>query len=470
MAEYEFQWGGAHTLFSIYDRSCWSYGPYVFGEPAKVDYVAIGENTNVDAYLSKEMVDEWEEMAERLLDRGFAEEMLKRSEGERKKTDGFFEIFRETDLPSIENTQVWAKIDELCCLIREVGKYFSATQDASTKPLEKKLRQALEGKDFALLTMPVGVDIIGKERADLMRLAMKESVSDGDILGHAERHAWIFYQAIDKAKNIAFLRKRVEEEKRKGSIRKRMDEAANEKRELKEKQEAVFAGMDEEAVWLCRLFQLLATERLELKSCWAGAEWRFLPLFKEASKRTSIALTDLLYAYTLADMREALVEGKQLDSTVAQERKKLYAVRRTSGKPKLYSSSETEELRKELGLGKTENVSEIRGAVANPGKAKGRAYVVKVMGVDQLAEDEAKFRDGDVLITTMTQPSHAALVQRSAAVVADEGGMSSHASVIAREFNKPCIVGAKIATRIIKTGDLVEVDADNGVVRKLQNQ
>jgi len=53
---------------------------------------------------------------------------------------------------------------------------------------------------------------------------------------------------------------------------------------------------------------------------------------------------------------------------------------------------------------------------------------------------------------------------KAKAVVTDEGGMSSHAAIISREFKIPCIVGTKIATRVIKDGDIIKVDANKGII------
>ena len=72
-----------------------------------------------------------------------------------------------------------------------------------------------------------------------------------------------------------------------------------------------------------------------------------------------------------------------------------------------------------------------------------------------------------MLVTTMTQPTMVALARRAAAIVTNEGGVTSHAAVIARELGVPCIVGTKHATEMLEDGDLVEVDAYAGVVRKL---
>ena len=56
-------------------------------------------------------------------------------------------------------------------------------------------------------------------------------------------------------------------------------------------------------------------------------------------------------------------------------------------------------------------------------------------------------------------------MQRASAFVTDEGGITCHAAIVAREMRKPCIVGTRVATRVLKDGDIVEVDANSGIVR-----
>ncbi len=74
---------------------------------------------------------------------------------------------------------------------------------------------------------------------------------------------------------------------------------------------------------------------------------------------------------------------------------------------------------------------------------------------------------GDILICPMTLPDYLPAMKKAKAIVTDEGGLTSHAAIIARELGKVCIVGTKEATRTFKTGDLVEVDANKGVIRML---
>jgi len=106
--------------------------------------------------------------------------------------------------------------------------------------------------------------------------------------------------------------------------------------------------------------------------------------------------------------------------------------------------------------------SKIEGRVAFKGNVTGRVRVIK-----KISEAES-FKKGEILVASMTDPRYVFIMEKAAAIVTDEGGMLCHAAIVSREFGIPCIVGTKIATKVLKDGDLVEVDAENGIVRKLE--
>ncbi len=84
--------------------------------------------------------------------------------------------------------------------------------------------------------------------------------------------------------------------------------------------------------------------------------------------------------------------------------------------------------------------------------------------------DFSKVRKGDILVTPMTQVTFTPLFPKISAIITDEGGVTCHAAIISRELGIPCIVGTKIATQVLKDGDLVEVDAERGIVRRLKKE
>jgi phosphohistidine swiveling domain-containing protein len=108
--------------------------------------------------------------------------------------------------------------------------------------------------------------------------------------------------------------------------------------------------------------------------------------------------------------------------------------------------------------------SQVKGTIAQPGRVSGKAKIVlTTAGVN-------KIKKGDILIAPMTFPQFIMAMKKAAAFVTDEGGLTCHAAIVAREMKKPCIIGTRIATKIFKDGDLVEVDADKGLVKILSRK
>ena len=103
----------------------------------------------------------------------------------------------------------------------------------------------------------------------------------------------------------------------------------------------------------------------------------------------------------------------------------------------------------------------IKGLTCFPGKLKGKVKIILSR------EQFNKFKKGDILVSAMTSPQWMPVIRKASAIVTNEGGLLSHAAIISRELNIPCVIGTKIATRVLKDGDLVEVDANKGLVRKL---
>ena len=108
-----------------------------------------------------------------------------------------------------------------------------------------------------------------------------------------------------------------------------------------------------------------------------------------------------------------------------------------------------------------EKPSELKGQVAYPGKVTGKARVI----IDSQHANEVE--EGEILITTMTNPSYVPAMKRSAGMITNEGGVLCHAAIMSRELRKPCVIGTKFATDVFSTGDLVEIDATTGIVRKV---
>ena len=82
----------------------------------------------------------------------------------------------------------------------------------------------------------------------------------------------------------------------------------------------------------------------------------------------------------------------------------------------------------------------------------------------------SKIKKGDIIVSPMTTPEYTSILKKVKAIITNEGGITCHAAVTSREFGIPTVVGTKIATKVLKDGDLVEVDAEKGIVRILKRK
>lgn len=106
-------------------------------------------------------------------------------------------------------------------------------------------------------------------------------------------------------------------------------------------------------------------------------------------------------------------------------------------------------------------ISELKGSSACPGLVKGKVRVI--MTKNKISE----LKRGEILVTAMTTPEYLPAMRKATAFVTDEGGITCHAAIVAREMGKPCIIGTKFATKVLKNGDMVEVNANRGIIKIL---
>lgn len=221
-----------------------------------------------------------------------------------------------------------------------------------------------------------------------------------------------------------------------------------------------------------RMQQLIAAARwwAYVPNCWdetfISVVHRLQPLFREIGRRLGLTYDELI------ELRHqevlAYLKGKPIPRnihTLVRERYRDSAQILEYGRVRLlstsalraYYGSEQHRLAKEPTL----RLRELKGQAASPGMARGRVAVV--MSVKEIG----KVRKGQILVTPATTPMHVPAMEKAVAIITDEGGLLSHAAIVSRELHVPCVVGLKIATKVFKDGDRVEVDANTGIVRKL---
>jgi len=194
------------------------------------------------------------------------------------------------------------------------------------------------------------------------------------------------------------------------------------------------------------------------------AQWS--RLLTEISHRIGIK-KDLLYYSSVEELYLWLLKKKIPKVNILKERKKFCVWVAKSGYTQvIYSGARAKKYLDIHAVKEKSDYNEvlnIHGTVASAGYAKGRAKIVNK------AEEMGKINTGDIMISIATNPTLLPAMKKASAFVTDEGGITSHAAIVAREFKKPCIIGTKIATKVLKDGDWVELDTKKGDVHKVSH-
>jgi pyruvate,water dikinase len=186
------------------------------------------------------------------------------------------------------------------------------------------------------------------------------------------------------------------------------------------------------------------------------------PLLEEIGERLGLNWIDVRYLLP-NEIKDALKNKKKVRAEKIADRKKNFALILEDFHIDPYfgkeAVSKTNELLEEE---VASDVDSFEGKVAYPGIVKGKIKVVTS------AKDIEKFNLGDILVTRDTTTELTSIIKRSAAIVANDGSLLSHTAIVSREFKIPCLIQTNIATKVLKDGDVVEVDANTGIVKILK--
>jgi len=220
-----------------------------------------------------------------------------------------------------------------------------------------------------------------------------------------------------------------------------------------------------------KLLKTLPEVRIKLSDFISNFWGAYLKIMKFMEVEYNISMKEL--DNCTSEEIENMLQGKEIDRKGLKTRP--FALIIKDNKIEKFKGKEAQDIKKFLdkqnpskkSIKEAKNKNEISGNTANKGKAKGEVIVVTVEDYNNY-EKLLKGKKNYILVTPMTRPEIVPFLNGVKAIITDEGGITCHAAIVSRELKLPCIIGTKIATQVIKNGDVVEVDADNGVIKILK--
>jgi len=212
--------------------------------------------------------------------------------------------------------------------------------------------------------------------------------------------------------------------------------------------------------WLIKISGMLAYQRLHMAELSGIMTHYSKALFENIDKELDLAPGDFVWLSFKEIMDHLNSNAKS--SIDLEQRKNGVGMLTGNDKEKVIADKEMNDMIDKMFPDRKKDVDTIKGRVASRGKAQGRVRLLIA------PEDAKKLKKGEILVAPETTPEFVPAMEKAAAVVTDRGGLTSHAAIVSRELGVPCIIGTDIATHALKDGDLVEVDAEKGIIRKIK--
>lgn len=340
--------------------------------------------------------------------------------------------------------------------------------DMIGKDIPKDIDLEKSNAIFSALTTPILQSYVQRERLAILNLAKKikqgEELENHEDLIELEKNFWwtsLGWENV-KPKDIDYFEEEVKKAVNKdidaeiSKLEQQKEETIQKRKEFIEKY-----NISKETIDMAELFDSYTHYHDLRKEMQVRTMYSFYLLLCEVAKRKNLNPDDLEWM-TFNEVA-SLLDSTEFDAEEVNKRKKAITITYEDNKIVIVSGDEAEKKRQKLIEWGQEEVDELKGMCSSPGKVKG---VVKVCAGAKEAFE--KVQKGDILVTGMTLPDYVPAMKKAAAIITDEGGITSHAAIVSRELGVPCVTGTHIATKALKDGDLVEVDADNGIVRKVK--
>lgn len=329
--------------------------------------------------------------------------------------------------------------------------------------IKKKSNNEADAENLLrLITVPIEQTAVEKEQEDFLRLAASGKTNKSDFAKkHAEKHGWLairyylgepwtFDEIISRLKDI-------DANTAKDSLQKKLTA-----RKLVEKDISLalksFNREEKDLVAMIREVVFLRNQRADFLS---EASFFARPFLSKIAGVLGLSYEELLNL----SIEEIILSLKgEFDfKKHVESRKNGFVIFHNPEKRIILDGDDYRRYieKKRFFLMETSSLNEFTGTVAFKGKVRGVAKVVRAEG------DLKKVERNDILVCPMTVPHFISAMEKASAFITDEGGITCHAAIISREMKKPCITATKIATKVLKDGDFVEVDANKGIVRKV---
>lgn len=390
----------------------------------------------------------------------------------------FWHQFQKFNLKRMSNQQLFTLLKKIFKLFTQatsstaiIDRFALGTDELLSNMLRKEIfskrlgyKESKFTELFSSLTAPVHQSFINQAEIDLLKIAANKSSET--IEHYQSRYFWLNNNYINaQVLPVSYFKKQILSWRR---ARLNLNENIRQRNLASAKNKKLKTHLLKKF----KLSRLLKT-LLQISEdfiWWQDQRKKFTyfnihmghQVLREISKRTGYTTQELKYTL-LPEIKSILLFGRPKKAAL-KERIKKSVMLLTPSSAHIFAGLKAKKIISIIKTGrtKTDLITDFRGLSASTGRAIGPARIIKS------ATEIKKIQPGDILVACMTRPDYVPAMKKAAAIVTDEGGITSHAAITSRELGIPCIIGTKIATKVIHNGDIIEVNANHGWVKRLK--
>lgn len=321
---------------------------------------------------------------------------------------------------------------------------------------------------FVILTTPTKDNFAQQEEVEFLELLKKVEASelgvdDPIVFEYYKKWHWTPYGYTGPAYALSYYQDKLKENLHKIDIDKVLAEENRRNQNMQTEQEKLIKeiNLSDNLQHLFKIARDIIWLKDFRKYCIWHGHYVLDMLTKEIAQRLQISHRQANYFFT-AEVAEALATGK-VDHDLLNQRIAYSVIWSDENGYQVYYGVEAHQIIDNLDVEQVEVdlSSGFKGTCAYPGLVRGKVKIVNsVQEID-------KVDSGDIMLSLTTYPALLSAMKKAGAIVTEDGGITCHAAIVARELKIPCVVGAKKITLILKDGDLVEVDATSGLIKKV---
>lgn len=414
-----------------------------------------------------------------------------------RRIDLFIKQLSLINLAKQPTAQLTAILEDFWELDAHVFALFNATQPQNIDLIEEKIRTELAGligidhqrgdieEALGVLTAPPEISKISLEELDWLELVKAFKRVNANNMEELERQVPELFQRLrnhfdvyrllmlgddswDPKLEELFERLVRDSKKALTDIEARIGILRQATKQLAKTKQALINKLhpSESLIKYCNAVSQLGHLRLKMRvEGFIPLIFNGINIYGELSRRLDITVRELQYA-TAEEARSLFTNEHKVSLAELKKRARddTYLMRVENHSISFYFGNEASKVFLQLVQPVVnEDVSELKGSTAMAGTVTGQVHVFR--WGDDINKAINTFTNTTILVAGQTRPQLMDLIRNSVGIITDEGGITSHAAIVARELKLPCIVGTKHATKILHTGDLVELNADKGIIK-----